>query len=225
MKKCPKCLVEKEETEFYKDKARKGLYPYCKECVKDSRKAAYRESPQKVSAKNKGYYIRNADKVKKSVREWALSNPDKVKEIHSRWVKNNPERAASHRHKTYLLHKEDKQAYNKKWKQENRHKTSAYSINRRAALLQRTPPWAVELTKKVMPALCKTRNELTKKTGVEHTIDHIIPLQGKLVSGLNVPWNLEVIPGPGSGGNYSKQNKFNLVKIDYKNGLPVTEGV
>ena len=50
--------------------------------------------------------------------------------------------------------------------------------------------------------------KLTKETGIKHHVDHIIPLQGENVSGLHVPWNLQVIPAFGPNGNCSKGNRF-----------------
>jgi hypothetical protein len=77
-----------------------------------------------------------------------------------------------------------------------------HSAKRRAAKLCRTPPWA---DMEAIRAVYVEARALTVATGIEHHVDHEIPLQGRLVSGLHVPANLRILTGV---ENSRKRNKF-----------------
>lgn len=56
-----------------------------------------------------------------------------------------------------------------------------------------TPAWITQKDIDEMIAFYVKASEITKETGIKHEVDHIYPLQGKIVSGLHVPSNLRII--------------------------------
>jgi hypothetical protein len=91
------------------------------------------------------------------------------------------------------------------WMQENRERAVEYSRNyqvnnpgkiaatvaaRKAEKLKRTPLWVDE---EAIEKIYVEARKRSRETGVPHEVDHVIPLQGDLVSGLHVQGNLQII--------------------------------
>jgi hypothetical protein len=102
----------------------------------------------------------------------------------------------------YIQNKAECLIKSAQWAKENVHKKRSYRAKRRAALLNATPLWA---DAKAIEYLYKQATILSKNNLKKYEVDHIIPLQGKTVSGLHVPWNLQIIP---TTENRSKGNRI-----------------
>lgn len=74
--------------------------------------------------------------------------------------------------------------------------------------IRATPPW---VSHKDFLELQARKIALHELTGEPHTLDHIIPLNHPDVCGLNVPWNIQVIPAK---ANARKGNKWSPNQIE-----------
>jgi hypothetical protein len=91
------------------------------------------------------------------------------------------------------------------WRASNKHKQSVYSSKKRSDLLLRTPKWLDSSAFEKIEEYYFTAHMLGMHTGEQYHVDHIVPLRGKLVSGLNVPWNLQILT---KTDNLKKNNNF-----------------
>lgn len=98
-----------------------------------------------------------------------------------------------------------KNAYKKKHKQENPEYYKALTNARRRRFRQATPKWLSAEQKLEIRLKYRLAIELSRRLGVPHAVDHIVPLQGEEVCGLHVPWNMEVIT---QEENLKKSNKL-----------------
>lgn len=95
----------------------------------------------------------------------------------------------------------------RKWAKENRATKNANWARYFYAKLNRTPKWLTEEQHKEIQNFYKQCKIKEIETGRKHNVDHIIPLRGKTVSGLHVPWNLAVILAK---ENFRKSNKYDV---------------
>lgn len=118
-------------------------------------------------------------------KKWAAKNRERLREKDRLWRETN-------------------EAYDKErklqWLKDNPDKARSSAAAYRAAKLQATPSWAdstaIDFTYHCAVVLEKT-------FGTKWHVDHIVPLQGKTVSGLHVEGNLQLLP---ASENLKKSN-------------------
>jgi len=182
MKTCCKCKTKKQYSEFYANKRMKGGYnSFCILCHKSDnllRKEKNRQDSifkAKELEYKKEYRARTVEQRTQYMKEWHSKNAEQQIVYRAKYRKNNP-------------------TYFKDYAQKNKHLVNARTRQRQAAKLKRTPSWLTDVDFERMQTQYQLAVLLTKVTGSPWEVDHIIPLQGKLASGLHVPSNLQVIP-------------------------------
>lgn len=85
---------------------------------------------------------------------------------------------------------------------EQKAKWSSYVVERRKNRDKSMPPWA---DKKAIQSIYIKARYLTKKTGIRHEVDHIIPSNHPLVCGLHIESNLQILT---EDENIKKSNAF-----------------
>jgi hypothetical protein len=92
-----------------------------------------------------------------------------------------------------------------KWQKANKDKVCSISMKYKAAKLKAVPPWLSEEDKQAIDIEYALSSWCSEVMGIPYHVDHIIPLQGKQVCGLHVPWNLQVLP---ASVNIAKSNRM-----------------
>lgn len=144
-----------------------------------------------VCAENafKKWYSDHSETHSQRVNDWRNRNPQKVGVIRQKWAASNPDKV--------------RQA-SKNWKRSNPAKVAKHASHRRAAQDARMPSWLTAADHLEFDSIYKYCSGL-RAAGLDYHVDHIVPLRGKSVSGLHVPWNLRVIPAV---DNMRKGNRF-----------------
>lgn len=177
------CELVKPVSEFNADRKAKDGYQYkCRSCCSKYQK----ENKEKLRIKKVQYKKDNPEYVAKQrekAAEWFKNNPD----YKDQWYQDNKGAISISRAKYY---------------KDNTDVLKARNAKSRAARLKRAVDWADDWKIRQFYIVAQ---KLTDMYGVEFHVDHIIPLQGKLVSGLHVENNLQIITAT---ENLRKHNKF-----------------
>jgi hypothetical protein len=195
-KRCPKCGVDKPRTSenFYANKNTKdGFACHCKVCM---------------AASARSYYGKNRDAriavAVAHVKKRRAENPEYDRRI-SREAKRkklaDPVEYAAHLERGRLWRQQNPEQA-KLFKHAQKPYRAARAAKRYATKRNATPAW-VDMD--AINAFYIQAEKATIETGIEHEVDHIVPLLGRTVCGLHAPWNLRVIPAK---ENRAKSNQF-----------------
>lgn len=206
----------------------------CKEIISNPGPRSLRCKPCAVLRtfdQNQKFYAANREREKLRAKEWRAKNPNIVKDVTKAWRTANKDRHAAMKkawnfankerltakrkekyaanrerelenmRKYKLEHKEELRLKRSKYLKENPETNRYFRSLRRAAEKRATPSWA---NKKKIRSIYAEASRLTIETGVEHHVDHIYPLKSKVMCGLHVETNLQILTHT---ENHKKSNR------------------
>lgn len=154
-------------------------------------KAARREQ---VNARRRELHAAHPEAARRSQRKWRESNPEASRAAGAKWKYDNHEQVKEYSRRWYSENREAAAERNARWKRENPARNAANAAAYANAKSKRMPPWVDRGALEAIYRGCPPG----------HHVDHVVPLRGRRVSGLHVPWNLQYLP---AAENLSKGNR------------------
>ena len=152
--------------------------------------------PLEMFVKHKDCKGGRTRKCKDCFNEWSKEHYSK----NSQKIKQTQKKSVERRRSEGKDVNKPSRDYNKR----NPHYKRFYASQRKAHVKLATPDWLTKDQKEDMKAIHSLRIRLEGIFGVKYHVDHIVPLRGENVCGLNVPWNLQILE---ASLNMAKRNK------------------
>lgn len=153
------------------------------------------KDPEKKKESDRLYRLKNKERLKEYRKQYYLDNKEKKKQHDIAYRERHGQKLKDYQKEYYLDNYDHISQSKKDWKLRNAGKVRAYNAKRKAAKKQRVVGWSDELVIQMIYDDCPEG----------YQVDHIIPLQGKNVSGLHVAWNLQYLT---ADENLRKGNKY-----------------
>lgn len=151
------------------------------------------------------YHLKNKQTIQERKKRYYLTNKNRLDEKSKLYNQCNKQQISEQRKTHYIQNKSILNQKSLLYYAQNKADNRANRAKRRAAQLERTPNWLSKSQKAEIKQIYRLAVDLSAKSGILHVVDHIVPLQGVEVSGLHVPWNLQILT---QFENLSKGNKL-----------------
>ncbi len=178
-----------------------------KEIIAQKKKIYNEKNKETILKKKKEYHFKNKDYINKKSITYFYENKEQLNQNALEYYNKNRDvliaKQADWRNKNRELCRK----LSKNWAGKNPEKVMAIHAKRRAAKIKRTPSWLSEDQLVKIERIYAEAIKRKQETGLDWHVDHIIPLQGKLVSGLHVPENMQIILAK---DNVKKGNRYQL---------------
>lgn len=131
-----------------------------------------------------------------------------VRSYHQAYLDKNPEKREAlnaRQREAYAKNPEPVLARTSQWAKENRERKNAAWKRYVGKKNDASPQWLTDRQWEEIDRLYDLAVDMSTFSGELHTVDHIIPLRGRTVCGLHVPWNLRILS---QSENSKKSNKL-----------------